>query len=89
MPIDEAYETTSRSAWWPGWEWEGPWSVETSGHVDRDGWAYGMGWGGDLPYPPPPAAAQRRMVDLVRRRRWIRHQRCMQVQSPASNFPMG
>ncbi|GLI59136.1 hypothetical protein VaNZ11_000961, partial [Volvox africanus] len=55
----------------PGWEWEGPWQVETAGHVDSNGWFYALDWP-LLRYPPTPDQARRKITDMVRRRRWIR-----------------
>ena len=52
----------------PGWEWDGPWSVECQGHVDHAGWAYGSTWSA-LTYPLQPGCGSRRPTDMVRRRR--------------------
>ena len=38
-----------------GWEWEGPWEVETGGSVDAEGWAYAFDIA-QLRYPPAPGA---------------------------------
>lgn len=49
-----------------GWEWEGPWEVETTGNVDADGWAYGFDVG-QLSWPPPPGSGIKKAHDFVRR----------------------
>ena len=36
-----------------GWEWEGPWQVETGPHMDREGWMYAPDFGA-MDWPPLP-----------------------------------
>ncbi|GIL84698.1 hypothetical protein Vretifemale_13315, partial [Volvox reticuliferus] len=62
----------------PGWEWEGPWQVETAGHVDSNGWFYALDWP-LLRYPPTKDQARRTVTDMVRRRRWLRRRRWIGV----------
>jgi hypothetical protein len=48
--------------------------VETTGDVDKDGWAYAFDWP-QLKYPPTPGSGIKRSHDFVRRRRWVRRRR--------------
>ncbi|KAK9819963.1 hypothetical protein WJX72_004515 [[Myrmecia] bisecta] len=57
-----------------GWEWEGPWEVEKSGHVDSEGWSYAADFG-SLKYPPKPGSEKKSTFDFCRRRRWVRRRR--------------
>ncbi len=54
-----------------GWEWDGQWTVETSGHADKHGWAHAGSWPA-LAYPFSAECGVRRPTDLVRRRRYVR-----------------
>ncbi len=68
-----------------GWEWEGPWEVESSGNVDPEGWAYAFDVT-QLRYPPPPNSGSMKAHDFVRRRRLVRKRR--RVELPSSVLDM-
>ena len=38
-----------------GWEWDGPWEVELSPFVDKEGWAYAPDWSA-MVWPPQNGA---------------------------------
>ena len=57
-----------------GWEWEGPWELENSGYVDKEGWTYGVDFG-NLEYPPAPGNQRKALQHFVRRRRYVRRRR--------------
>lgn len=69
-----------------GWDWEGPWELETSGDVDKDGWTYGVDFG-SLTYPPNPGNQNKALQHFVRRRRYFRRRRQLpqKTDTPASN----
>lgn len=61
----------------PGWVWSTNWSIDNSGHVDKEGWFYGADFQ-SLRYPPlSPKARRKSTFDFARRRRIIRHRKCV------------
>jgi len=70
-PTLDAYLQATRAALPDGWAWQGPWRVDTRGHVDGDGWSYAEGPEA-LQYPFPEGRETPGALDVVRRRRWVR-----------------
>ncbi|KXZ49125.1 hypothetical protein GPECTOR_23g54 [Gonium pectorale] len=70
-----------------GWEWEGPWKVDLSSHVDGEGWFYATASWNLNSYPPAPEQARCGATDLVRRRRWTRTRRCVAPPAAAAAAP--
>ncbi len=66
-----------------GWDWEGPWELETAGDVDKEGWTYGVDFGG-LAYPPVPGNQRKSLQHFVRRRRYFRRRRQISKAAPAT-----
>eukprot|EP00898_Chlorokybus_atmophyticus_P001275 jgi/Chlat1/2148/Chrsp17S02730 len=56
------------------WSWTSEWRVETTGHVDKEGWCYASDFP-KLRYPPSESARKKGILDFVRRRRWVRERR--------------
>lgn len=63
-----------------GWEWIGPWEVEIKGHVDSAGWCYAADFK-LMKYPPKKGAGKKGIMDMTRRRRWVRKRRQKPEQS--------
>lgn len=67
-----------------GWEWEGPWELETKGYVDKEGWTYGVDFS-TIKYPPPPGNQRKALQHFVRRRRYFRTRREVPHTQPAAH----
>lgn len=65
------------------YEWAGPWEIDRSPNTDRNGWSYAHSFG-LMKFPPPPESATRGPIDMVRRRRWVRH---IRTTKPLSSLP--
>lgn len=63
-----------------GWEWLGPWEIEIKGNVDAGGWCYAPDFK-LMKYPPKKGAGKKGLMDMTRRRRWVRKRRQKPEQS--------
>jgi hypothetical protein len=74
----------------PGWEWQGPWTVEKGPHTDVQGWSYAVDFS-MLSYPFHSGCSSRSLTHFVRRRRWVRQRRRVPAvaAAPASRGPAG